>query len=217
MRIRSDSHQPDAPARESGFAHPRVGTRIPLLALRASVLCAAIYFPAGAIAAETVLRDTIDREVQAAWEKEKLAPPARSTDAVFLRRVYLDLVGMVPSYEEATVFFNDNDPKKRERLIDKLLADPRFCSNQATVWDLVLLGRNPQGILPQQRTAFRKWLAAQFEKNEPYDRIVHKLLTAEEENSQLYYAQFRGSADDTTTSVYMLRNRAFIEDLLGCE
>jgi len=212
MRIRSDSHQPDAPARESGFAHPRVGTRIPLLALRASVLCAAIYFPAGAMAAETVLRDTIDREVQAGWEKEKLAPPAHSTDAVFLRRVYLDLVGMVPSYEEVNAFFNDNGPKKRELLIDKLLADPRFFSNQATAWDLVLLGRNPQGILPQQRTAFRKWLATQFEKNEPYDRIVHKLLTAEEENSQLYYAQFRGSADDTTTSVM----RVFLGTQLQC-
>lgn len=158
------------------------------------------------------LRDVIDHEIKASWEKEKLAPPARSSDAVFLRRVYLDLVGMVPSYEEAIAFFNDSNPRKRELLIDKLLADPRFFSNQATAWDLVLLGRSPQGIQPQQRNAFRKWLSTQFEKNEPFDRIVHKLLTAEEENSQLYYAQFRGSADDTTTSVM----RVFLGIQLQC-
>jgi hypothetical protein len=175
-------------------------------------VAAACCGPVLVSAQESRLRDTIDREIKASWEKEKLTPPPRSTDAVFLRRVYLDLVGMIPSYDEATTFLADNDSQKREKLIDKLLADPRFCSNQATVWDLVLLGRSPQNIQPQQRDAFRKWLTTQFEKNEPYDRIVHKLLTAEEENSQLYYAQFRGSADDTTTSVM----RVFLGTQLQC-
>lgn len=164
-------------------------------------------------AQESSLRDVIDREIKAGWEKEKLAPPKRSTDAVFLRRIYLDLVGMIPSYEETTAFLNDTDPKKRELLIDKLLADPRFARNQGQVWDLYLLGRNPQNVgSPRNREAFQKWLATQFEKNEPYDRIVHKVLTAEEENSQLYYAQFRGSADDTTTSVM----RVFLGTQLQC-
>ncbi len=48
-----------------------------------------------------------------------------SSDAVFLRRVYLDLVGVVPAYDETTAFLNDSDPHKRAKLIDKLLADPR--------------------------------------------------------------------------------------------
>ncbi len=176
------------------------------------LVAAACLGPELARAQESNLRDVIDREIKASWEKEKIAPPARSSDAVFLRRVYLDLVGMIPRIEETTAFLNDTDPKKRELLIDKLLADPRFFANQATAWDLVLLGRNPQNIQPQQRNAFRKWLATQFEKNEPYDRIVYKVLTAEEENSQLYYAQFRGSADDTTTSVM----RLFLGTQLQC-
>ncbi|MST00827.1 MAG: DUF1549 domain-containing protein, partial [Pedosphaera sp.] len=46
------------------------------------------------------LSATIDREIKAGWSKEKLTPPARSSDAVFLRRIYLDLVGMIPGYEE---------------------------------------------------------------------------------------------------------------------
>ena len=64
-------------------------------------------------------RDTIDREIKAGWAKEKLTPPGRSADHVFLRRVYLDLVGMIPTYEETTAFLKDTDPKKREKLIDK--------------------------------------------------------------------------------------------------
>jgi hypothetical protein len=164
-------------------------------------------------AQEGSLREVIDREVKLAWGKEKIATPERSTDAVFLRRIYLDLVGMIPSYEETTEFLNDTDPKKRELLIDTLLADPRYSRNQGQVWDLNLLGRNPQNVgSPRNREAFRKWLATQFEKNEPYDRIVNKVLTAEEENSQLFYAQFRGSADDTTTSVM----RVFLGTQLQC-
>lgn len=107
-----------------------------------------------------------------------------SSDSVFLRRVYLDLVGMIPTYEETTAFLGDTDPKKRELLIDKLLADPRYARNQAQVWDVSLLGRSPKGIRSTNRDAFRKWLATQFEKNEPYDRIVHKLLTADSRNRQ---------------------------------
>lgn len=173
----------------------------------------ACLWPELVCAQESGLRDVIDREVRATWEKEKLAPPARSSDAVFLRRIYLDLVGMIPTFEETTDFLNDTDPKKRERLIDKLLADPRYGRNQGQVWDLNLLGRNPQNVgSPHNREAFRKWLATQFEKNEPYDRFVHKVLTAEEEDSQLFYAQFRGSADDTTTSVM----RVFLGTQLQC-
>jgi len=158
------------------------------------------------------LRKIIDIEIKAGWGKEQLTHPGRSTDSVFLRRVYLDLVGMIPTYEETVAFLKDTDSKKREKLIDNLLADPRFSRNQATVWDVVLLGRNPQGIQEKQRDGFRKWLLTQFEKNEPYDQIVRKLLTAEEENSQLFYAQFRGSADDTATAV----TRYFLGTQIQC-
>ena len=135
--------------------------------------------------AEDALRVTIDRDIKAAWAKEKLAAAERSTDSVFLRRIYLDLIGMIPTYEETTAFLADTDLNKREKLIDKLLADPRYARNQAQVWDVSLLGRNPKGIRQTNRDAFRKWLATHFEQNVPYDRIVHKLLKAEEDNSKL--------------------------------
>lgn len=184
---------------------------IPMLALRAILLCAAFLIPRWARAADTSLRDVIDREIQAAWNKDNLAPPKRASDTVFLRRIYLDLVGMIPTYEETTAFLADADPNKRQNLIDKLLADPRYARNQAQVWDVGLLGRSPQGIRSTNRDAFRNWLATQFEQNVPYDRIVHKLLKADEDNSKLLYVAYRNSDDLTTKTI-----RFFLGTQLQC-
>ena len=86
------------------------------------VLCIVCLLPSSTWA-EDALRDTIDREVKAAWAKEELSAPERSTDTVFLRRVYLDLVGMIPTYEEATALLADKDQMKREKLFERLVAD----------------------------------------------------------------------------------------------
>ena len=130
------------------------------------------------------LRDTIDRQIKAGWAKEKITAPIQSSDTVFLRRVYLDLVGMIPTYEEATAFLKDTDPKTREKLIDKLLADPRYARQQSHAWDLAMLGRNAKlvegTVGHRNRERFRQWLAKQFESNEPWDRVATKILRAEE-------------------------------------
>lgn len=161
------------------------------------------------------LRDVIDREIAAAWEKEEIARPGRSSDAVFLRRVYLDLVGMIPTVDEATAFLKDTDPKKREKLIDRLLADPRFARQQAHAWDLAMLGRKPkpvEGVVGHRnRERFRHWLAKQFEANEPCDRIAAKILQAQEDGSQLYFAVHNGT-DEMVTAV----SRFFLATQIQC-
>ena len=168
--------------------------------------------PSAAHAQDGALRDTIDREVKAGWAKEKITPPARAADHVFLRRVYLDLIGTIPSYEEASVFLKNADPKKRENLVDRLLADPRYSRTQAQVWDVALLGRNPRNVNgPRAREGFRKWLATQFEKNEPYDRLAAKLLTAEEAGTQLFYLANRDTDEMTTAAA-----RFFLATQIQC-
>ena len=161
------------------------------------------------------LRDTIDREIKAGWAKEQITAPARSSDSVFLRRVHLDLVGMIPTYEEATAFLKDTDPKKREKLIDTLLADPRFARQQTHAWDLAMLGRNAKlvdgTVGHRNRERFRQWLGKQFEANEPVDRIAAKILRAEEDGSQLFFAVNNGT-DEMVTSV----SRFFLATQIQC-
>lgn len=161
------------------------------------------------------LRDTIDREIQAGWAREKLPPPGPSSDSVFLRRVHIDLVGMIPTHDEATAFLNDADPKKREKLIEKLLADPRFARQQSHAWDLAMLSRHAKvvdgTVGHRNRERFRRWLAKQFEANEPYDRIAAKILRAEEDGSQLFFAVNNGT-DEMVTSV----SRFFLATQIQC-
>lgn len=161
------------------------------------------------------LRDAIDREIRAGWAKEKITAPGRSSDSVFLRRVHLDLVGMIPTYEDATAFLKDADPKKREKLIDKLLADPRFARQQSHVWDLAMLGRSAKlvdgTVGHRNRERFRQWLARQFEANEPWDRIAAKILRAEEDGSQLFFAVNNGT-DEMVTAV----SRVFLATQIQC-
>jgi hypothetical protein len=164
-------------------------------------------------AQEKPLRQVIDAEIKAAWQKEKIAPASRSSDSVFLRRVYLDLVGCIPSYEETTAFLKDSDPAKRSKVIDKLLADPRYAGQQAHFWDMVLFGRHPQNLFDTRKhDNFTKWMAAQFAKNEPYDRIVAKILTGEEEGSEMFYVQYRNAPEEAATAV----SRFFLGIQLQC-
>ncbi len=181
--------------------------------LLAGLILAAFLQPAKAD--DERLRDAIDRVIQAGWAKEKITAPGRSSDAVFLRRVYLDLVGMIPTYEEATAFLKDADPKKRDKLIDTLLADPRFARQQSHAWDLAMLGRSAKlvdgTVGHRNRERFRQWLAKQFAANEPWDRIAAKILRAEEDGSQLFFAVNSGT-DEMVTAV----SRVFLATQIQC-
>lgn len=159
------------------------------------------------------LRQVIDAEIKAAWQREKLTPSPNAGDAAFLRRVYIDLVGTIPTYEETIAFLNDKSTTKRKVLIDKLLADPRFATHQSEVWDLVFFGRRPAGGDGlRKRDDFKKWLAGKFEKNVGYDTWVRDMLYAEEEGSQFYYAQFRGAPEEATVQI----SRLFLGMQLQC-
>src|SRR5262245_13311805 len=89
------------------------------------------------------LRDVIDEQIAAAWTKNNIAPAAPASDAEFLRRVCLDLTGVIPTYDETVAFLGDASVDKRQKLIDRLLDDPRYAQHQADLWDLILFGRNP--------------------------------------------------------------------------
>ena len=151
------------------------------------------------------LRDTIDQQIEAAWKANNATPSESATDAEFLRRVYLDLLGTIPTHDEAVVFLDDSRPEKRGMLIDRLLDDSRFARHQGEVWDLVLFGRNPPGFGTNKRSGFQTWMKNQFSNNTPYDQWVKTILLAEgnsvEQGAPMFFVQYRNKPEDATEAV----------------
>lgn len=154
---------------------------------------------------EDTLRNVIDRHVEAAWQANKITPAERSSDAEFLRRVYLDLLGIVPTYDESVAFLDDKLSDKREKLIAKLLNHPRYGLHQSDVWDLVYFGRNPPGYGTRERDGFKNWLKDQFNKNTPYDQWARAILRAEgntvDQGAPMFFVQYKGAPEDATEAI----------------
>lgn len=123
------------------------------------------------------LHSRIDRLIAAGHPGyDKQAAPV-AADAEFLRRVYLDLTGTLPTVGEARQFLADKDPKKRNRLIEKLLDSPGYARHMADVFDVVLMERRRDAKVP--RAAWEAYLRTVFAENRPYDAFVRELLGAD--------------------------------------
>lgn len=126
--------------------------------------------------------NAIDQFIAAMWQKAGLDayqhPPELCDDATFIRRVYLDIVGVVPSTTELSRFLVDRSPQKRSKLIDTLLARRNdYAAHWTPFWEDALASQNvaAQGFIPT-RGNYRDWLLHSFEKNRPYDVMVAELL-----------------------------------------
>jgi hypothetical protein len=115
------------------------------------------------------------------WDKLArlgIPPSELADDATFLRRVYLDVIGTLPTAKEARDFLADTDATKRAKLIDTLLARPEYADFWATKWaDLLRVDRDVLGA--NGSVAFHRWLRQQFADNRPYDQFARDILTAE--------------------------------------
>jgi hypothetical protein len=120
----------------------------------------------------------IDGHVWTRLERLGIPPSDLADDATFLRRVYLDVIGTLPTAKEARDFLADPDPKKRARLIDDLLERPEYADYCAMRWaDLLRVDRD--ALTANGAVAFHRWLRQQFAGNRPYDQFVRDILTAE--------------------------------------
>ncbi|TXT28237.1 MAG: hypothetical protein FD138_2627 [Planctomycetota bacterium] len=151
------------------------------------------------------LREVIDSQIQSAWEHEKITPTGPASDAEFLRRVSLDIVGVIPTHDETVAFLADPSPDKRRQLIDRLLDDPRYARHMAELWDVLLFTRNPPGSEADKRDGIQTWLRQRFTDNTPYDKLVRDLLKAEgnsvEQGPPLYFVQYRQRPEDMTEAI----------------
>lgn len=119
----------------------------------------------------------IDRHAWNKLEDLGIEPSGLSDDASFVRRVYLDVIGTLPTAAEARAFLNDKAADKRAKLIDALLERPEY----ADYWTMRfsdVLRVDQFKITPAGSVAITRWLHKQFEQNRPYDAMVRDLLTA---------------------------------------
>jgi hypothetical protein len=161
------------------------------------------------------LSELIDRRIEGRLESERLPPAAVADDAEFLRRVFLDLHGVVPTAKQAAEFLESADPEKRNRLIEELLASPRFGQHFADLWGGRLL--SPQLNDLRKRDGFAHWLADRF-NHDRWDRIVGDLLTATgkiEENPAVTYL-IEGNFPLGVMDLTDLSSRYFLGVRLNC-
>ena len=115
------------------------------------------------------------------WDKlERLGfqPSALAADTTFLRRVFLDTIGTLPTSEESRQFLADPSVDKRSQLINRLLERGEYAEYWAMQW-LNLLRADQRKIGAQATVALQRWLRRQFRENRPFDQIAHGLVTAQ--------------------------------------
>ena len=122
-------------------------------------------------------RNWIDDLVLEKLRALRLAPSPRSTDAEFIRRAFIDTIGVLPTATETTAFLADPSPDKRDRLIDALLARPEFTDYWSYKWsDLLLVTKRK--LKPAAMWAYYKWIRDQVASDTPWDEFARRLLTA---------------------------------------
>jgi hypothetical protein len=133
--------------------------------------------PSGPRMDHVTLARFIDKSVADRLKAEGVTASPLASDAEFLRRVYLDITGHIPSGEKASAFLDDKDPHKRARLIDELLASEDYGKHLADIWQTLLIPKNSDNRR-LNAAPMGQWLEENFNKNRPWDKMVHELLTA---------------------------------------
>ena len=124
----------------------------------------------------------VDKHVHEKLHKLRIVPSELATDEVFARRVYLDIVGLLPTEEELKTFLNDKNPKKRSVLIDQLLDRKEFTEIWVMKWAELLqirtTGNNANDVTYKAALLWYNWLRDQVAENRPFNEIVYDLLSA---------------------------------------
>jgi hypothetical protein len=143
--------------------------------------------PASASTDEEIIA-YINRLIRQGWNDNGIAPSGPATENEWLRRVYLDVLGRIPSVEEANEYLAIRGADRKARLIDKLLHSDEYAEDYArnwtTVWTNLLIGR----AMPNQRTmvnreGMQQYLRRSFLRNKPYDELVFELISAQGHNT----------------------------------
>ncbi|MFO1019347.1 MAG: DUF1549 domain-containing protein [Planctomycetales bacterium] len=150
----------------------------------------------------------IDELVQAKWKHTKTQPSELSSDTVFVRRVYLDLIGLPPTPEQVREFLNDKRESrvKRNELIDRLVGNTEYIEHWTNKWaDLLQVNRKYLGV--EGATAFRDWIRQHVGANAPYNLFARKLLMASgtnREHPEAAYFKIHRTPEETMETTTLL-------------
>jgi hypothetical protein len=167
------------------------------------------------VSAQAPLHERIDRAIAAGQPDfaKKAAGPA--SDAEFLRRIYLDLTGSIPTSAQARAFFEDRSPNKRAALIDRLLASAEHARHLAAWLDVTLMERRPDKHVP--RAAWLDYLYKATAANKPWDELVRDLLASDGADSKTrpaakFYLDRNADPNELTRDI----SRLFLGTNLQC-
>ncbi len=188
------------------------------------ITLAAVFFISGSVAiaaedqalqvfqtsSEYKAINEIDRIVAATLRKEGIKPAERCSDHVFIRRVYLDVTGALPSPQQVRKFLASTDDNKRAKLIDSLLAGKGFAGYYSLKWcDLLRVKAEfPINLWPNAVQAYHRWVTDAIVKNIPYDQFARELLTSSGSNFRVpqvnFYRAMQGHDKSSIASVAAL-------------
>jgi len=121
----------------------------------------------------------IDLTLEAAWRANAITPTTVADDAVFARRIYLDLIGRIPRESELNQFVRLTDSRKREQLVDSLLTTDEHATHMAEVLNAIFIGRKSPGRNdPREQGEWMAFLTSAIRNNRPWDEVAREILLA---------------------------------------
>jgi len=165
---------------------------------------------------DEVIRNTareIDELLLAGQKEQKITPMPVADDATFVRRSYLNIIGRLPTAEEAKSFLDSKEKEKRPDLIDTLVKSPGMKSKLFNYWsDLLRVKTNSE----TSGLGWHVWLREAVETNMPYDKMVHAMLAANDHSANDpaagYYLRDRGMLLDNVSNTIQV----FHGQQIGC-
>ena len=164
---------------------------------------------------DDLIVSTIDQLLQASWQNQNVEPSPLTTDSEWIRRLYLTLMGRVPTLDESERFLASRSPRKRLSLIDSVTTDSERASHFAVVWTNLLIGRTKRpGV---NREALFEFLSQQFGDNSPWIDTVKELITATGRNDQNGATNFLlAHLNNQATPATAVTSRLFLGEQISC-
>ncbi len=161
---------------------------------------AEIAVPPPAAVRQPLTGNSIDDFVFGQLTYLKVAPADTCSDEVFVRRVYLDVIGTLPTADESRAFIKNTEPNKRSALIERLLAREEFADYWAMKWADILRikAEFPINLWPNAAQAYHHWVRASIARNKPYDKFARELLTSSGSNFRVGPVNFYRAMQDRT-------------------